>query len=48
MNLLPEHSIVGKIIYIMSKMPFARIQLGQSRLIFHVLNYLKQENNHCK
>lgn len=48
MNLLPEQPLIGKIIYSMCKIPHARAQLGQSRLIVHIVDVLKKENNHCK
>lgn len=48
MHLLPQQPLVSKIIYAMCKIRDALGYLHQSRLIVHITEILKKEDNHCK
>lgn len=48
MGLLPERPLVSKIIYAMCRIRDALGYLHQSRLIVHITEILKNEDNHCK
>lgn len=48
MNLLPEQPLIGKIVYSMSKVSHARMLLKKSGLMTHIIEALRNENNHCK
>lgn len=48
MRLLPEQTLVNKIIYSMCKISQASAILNQASLIVRIVEVLKKENNHCK
>lgn len=48
MNLFPEQPLVDKIIYSMVQYVPDKAQTYRLYLLEHVINFLKQGNNHCK